>query len=336
MPSDFQRRIEEQKANMITAVKKIAARGLVWGLKYIQGEDTPIVNPTVVPCYGMFPQEKIRFFVGTKTGLLYFDGDRLWKLFEGRVYGITQYSGRWYTTWNHKVRLGKKPLSTMASIISFRFDDELVVDLRAEAAPLDQSVHQIDAWDNHLFVTDTANNRVLVYRIESDGLSHLHAHYPNGYLRNGRRSDNYAHINSIFKIEDKILLMYHNDSENTGKNSEIVEVSPDFKPQNRIYLDARCAHNIFLDGENLVYCDSLNGEFRLGDRLIFKAPMFFRGLGVTQKYWILGASKLADRQNRDSTTGHIYTLDRSSNELLSLLQIPKSGSIYEIRLIEPE
>lgn len=320
---------------MIKCVKQTISESLQFFLSRVQCNDLPELTYTKVPFEGGLCNGRPRFFLGTKSGLLYFDGSKLCKIFGGRVYGITRYEGRWYTTWNHRMTLWGKPLGTMASVLSFRFRDGKVFDLRVEASPLSEEVHQIDAWDKHLYVTDTANNRILDYKIEQGGLQFVRAHYPNGPIKNGRKSANYSHINSIFKSDGHVYLMYHNLTEKTGQHSQIAVLNDGWEVVNIIDTSANSAHNVFLDRKGVAFCDSMNGRLIRSGQVLVNVDTYIRGLAVSSGFWLLGGSAHAKREERGFTDGRVYQYSPAAGEVLSLFKIPDCGSLYEIRLIDP-
>jgi len=303
-------------------------------LKRVQTNRLPAVEPCPVAFEGHI--DDARFFLGTKTGLLYFDGRTLWRLLEGRVYGITCYKERWYATWNYPIALGSKRLSTAGAIVSFRFENEQIEDLRVDVAPLDQELHQIDAWERHIYVTDTAKNRVLAYSKSRNRLEYARAYHPNGILRNGKTSSNYAHINSVFRHEDHVYLMYHNQTEKTSRNSEIAVLQLDWQVKRVVETEGNSAHNVYSDGNEVVFCDSLNGRLIQEGRVLIDVGTYLRGLAVSDTFWLVGGSEHAKREERGFTDGVVYQYDPSSDEIIATLAIPDCGSLYEIRLITPE
>lgn len=319
----------------IREVKRSVSKAGLWLLKHLQRSTLPQVGRTEVAYSGRLQCSGVEFFVGTKTGLLYYDGQRLLRFFEGRVYGISYYAGRWYVAWNHRVHLGEKPLGEMASIISFRFVNGHVEDLKVDAAPLDEEVHQIDAWNGHVYVTDTAHNRVLAFRREGDDLTYETAYYPNGTLRDGKASPNYAHINSVFCNGGLIYLMYHNQTEKTGRGSEVAVLQPEWEIEKIIKTSGNSAHNVYREGDQVVFCDSMNGRLMQGDRSLMDVDSYMRGLAVSEAFWLVGGSEHAKRGERGFTDGVIYQYDPKHNETVATMEIPGCGSLYEIRLITP-
>ena len=321
---------------MIERVKRSISRGLQWLLSRVQRQNLPQLTSKEVSYEGGPFIGHPKFFLGTKTGLLYFDGWKLWQLFEGRVYGITWYAGRWYTTWNHKLTLSDKPLGTMASVLSFSFHEGGISDLRVETAPLDEEVHQIDAWDGHLYITDTANNRILECRVDQNSLRPVTSHYPNGRIESGRDSPNYSHINSIFQYGNYIYVMYHNLTKKTGRYSQIAVLDREWKVVEVIDENANSAHNIFCHDGELIFCDSMNGRLMKHDQVLVNADTYMRGLAALSEFWLLGGSAHAKREERGFTDGSVYQYSPVMDEVVSTMNIPDCGSLYEIRLIDPE
>jgi len=318
---------------VFSSVKQKLAQGAVRILKQLYRKSPSTEERTSVPFRGII--EGGRFFLGTKTGLLYFDGEKLWCLFEGRVYGITHCRDRWYATWNYPICFRDKRLATAGSILSFRFDEEQIQDLRIETAPLDEELHQIDAWKEHLYVTDTAQNRVLKYSITPSGLSYEAAYYPRGGLQKGKKSDNYAHINSVFRRDGHVYLMYHNHTRHTGRASQVGVLDESWRPVRIVDTTADSAHNVFRDDEGIIYCDSRNGRLVREGRTLWKKDMYLRGFAASEEDWFIGGSAFAERSERDHTPAYVYRLDRDTKELKNELRISGCGSLYEIRLLDP-
>lgn len=326
-----------KKRDMVKWFKEKISSSIIGILKRVHRNDLPSVDPEPVPITGKIGG--VRFFLGTKTGLMYYDGDTLWRLHSGRVYGITKWQGRWYTTWNHQVTLGEKPLGSVASIISFRFDEGQVTELRVEAAMLDEEVHQIDAYSERLYLTDTGYNRVIEYQIKepSQRLVKHGVHYPNGMLQDGKDSPNYAHINSVFRKGASIYLMYHNHTKYSGRPSQIARLNEEWGLQEIIETSGDSAHNVCVDEGELVFCDSRGGQLVKGGETYWESNVYLRGLAATEHYWLVGGSAFAERGDRDETPGYVYLIDKNTAETENIMRIPDCGSLYEVRITsEPD
>ena len=152
-----------------------------------------------------------RVIVATKNGLYLLVDGNIVLISEGEFYGITKYEGLVYVF--EKLKNKGRVISFSISIIDKDFD------VLIEA--LSPGCHQIDFLGNELFVTDTYNNRILIY--DSKGVM-LDEFYPIGKLENGRKSKNYGHINSIYSNDGIIYLLCHNETKKTGRKSEVLKV----------------------------------------------------------------------------------------------------------------
>lgn len=273
------------------------------------------------------------FLIGTLSGLMYFYRGKLYRLFSGRVYGITTHDGRWYVYRNQELAFGKGWGPEKGQILSFRLEGLEVKHLRAEASLLDPEIHQLDVFQNRLYATDTANNCLIVYEITAKGLRKPRFHYPNGPLPADGLKSNYVHLNSVFHDGDHLYLVYHNQTYKTGRMSEVVQLDQDFRVKKRWETQGKSAHNIYVDPYGYLICNSQDGELYYNDHLLVRVPYYTRGLALNNDRVLLGASEFANKAQRAGKDGHILALDRDNFQPLSHLSIPRSGSIYEVRLV---
>lgn len=274
------------------------------------------------------------FLVGTLSGLLLFHEGKLYRLFDGRVYGISRHGERWYVYRNQEPPFGKGWGPEKGQILSFRLDGPRAQDLRVEAGLLDPEVHQIDFFKGRLFVTDTANNCLIVYRVSPGGLESPTYHYPNGELPEDGSKSNYVHINSVFSDGDNLYLVYHNQTYKTGNMSEVVQLDSGYKVVKRWSTLGKSAHNIYVDDTGYLICNSQDGELHFKDETLLKIPYYTRGLALNNERILLGASEFANKAQRMNKDGHVFALERENFQTLAQLSIPGSGSIYELRFVD--
>lgn len=274
------------------------------------------------------------FLIGTLSGLLYFHQGKLYRLFDGRVYGITRHHDRWYVYRNQELSFGKGWGPQKGQILSFRLEGPSARDLRAEVGLLDPEVHQLDIFQGQLFATDTANNCLLVFDITPKGLENPACHYPNGRLPENGSKTNYVHINSVFHDGEHIYLVYHNQTYKTGRMSEVVKLDKDYRVVDRWETPGKSAHNIYVDTYGHLICNSQDGELYYKDHLLVKIPYYTRGLALNNERVLLGASEFANKAQRAGKDGHVFALDRENFQPLAQLSIPGSGSIYEVRFVD--
>jgi hypothetical protein len=259
------------------------------------------------------------YAIATKRGLFVLEDRVLTRVLHGDFYGVTRLGDVMFVFENCR-RSGR--ILGLHITSDLRVDDAWIV--RRGLSP---GCHQIDYVDGRLLVADTYNNRILAMDLQT---GRTDAYYPLGSLADGRRSPNYAHMNSIYKHDDRFHVICHNESAKTGKPSELLVLTPDFEVVDRIELPSRSAHNIAAYRGTLYHCDSLGNGLRAGDRLIFVGDHFTRGLSISDDYIIVGGSEYARREERSKVPGYVYVLRDGS--LLTSFRVP--GMVQEIRRLD--
>ena len=269
--------------------------------------------------------------IGSIHGLLLFDGQQLRKLFGGSIYGVSTHEGRWYAFQKVEHKYG-----SIGRLVSFSIDQQEVKAIQIELDGLDPDVHQIDFTNNILYITDTANNALRRYRFVQGSLQEMPAVYPAGLLDQGLNSSNYVHMNSVFSLDDRRYLIYHNHTNKTGKNSQIAILNSADKIVDLKETKFGCSHNYVPCGEGAIVCDSQNHAAYLGNSKILQCTEFTRGVSVTSEDIYIGGSQIVDRVKRGdpSLTGKIYRIDRDSLKVVDVLQLPSIGNIYELRVVD--
>jgi len=285
--------------------------------------------------YGEMPD--ISFIVGTSNhgALLFYEGKCTQIIKAPVVYGITKYEDNW---WIY-IRAKKS-----GRIVSFDIRHCGGFNFKTRIKGLDGGIHQIDFIDTDLFVTDTYSNRILVYKNAAYKNKDMLAGecskkiYPAGKLNDKvwrREQKNYAHFNSIYKHEDKIYILAHNDTHNTGKKSEVYELSKNFTVVDKLNIDASNAHNYYIDKDGYLTCDSLNNRILKNGKEVFKCNTFVRGLSISEDYIIVGGSGIEfDRGIRKHKHSHIYILDKNF-DTVARVRIPRC-QIMEIRRVDKD
>lgn len=266
------------------------------------------------------------FLIATSVGLYVSDGITHKRLVTNLCFGITKDSEFFYVFFKINRDWG--------GIYQLRFNDKYEIIYSKRVITVSAKVHQIDIFEKKLFVTDTANNSIKIYDL--DNFSLQNEIYPNGKLDNGRNSDNYAHINSVFIRGQKIFLMFHNDSTNNGVASAIyVNRMSEFISDSKgelIQNVGSCAHNIYFDGKELHYNDSNNSIFVKGD-MQKKLEGLLRGLCLTQKTIFVGSSPFLARKDRDFGDCKIFCLDINSLDIKNVINISNIGQIQDMRIV---
>ena len=272
------------------------------------------------------------FLIATSSGLLHYDRGTLHKLLTGFFYGVTHYRHRWYAFRQSPTRLMNRRIG---QVISFDLDDFRNNNIRIEANYLHWSIHQIDAWDSHLYVMESGNNRIIRFRINDHGLSNRRDFGLNTHLTPGAKTNHLIHANSIYNHRGNVYLVYHNQTTRTGFKSQIITLNNALDVDRVIDTDAGCVHNVvILTNGEMIYCDSQGGTVIWGDAIL-PCGYFTRGLAATDSFIIVGGSDFAKRDERGHATGYIFAFCSADRREFARLEMPGSGSIYEVRLIDP-
>ena len=296
---------------------------------------TKIVNKSNLEFSSNGEKSNIRFLISTQTKeIILYDKGKIKKKYRKKgFYGITQNADLYFVFYITGLH-GK--------IISFRLDNNKVKDVTTRIKGLSKGVHQIDFIDSDLYVTNTYDNSILVYR-DMQKKQDLHWKkydkiiYPNGKIKNGRASNNYNHFNSIFRYKDNIYLIAHNETKKTNRESEIYIL--DLINHNTIIkekISGSNCHNIYKDNNKYMYCKSLEGVLNINNKdSIFHENQFTRGLSISNKYIILGGSEIQlKKEERKKTNGYIYVY-RANLKLIETISI-NNTQIQEIRQIDQD
>jgi hypothetical protein len=193
-------------------------------------------------------------------------------------------------------------------------------------------IHQIDFLGDRLYVARTYRNEIAVF---SPDFSLEQRLYPRGPLADGRKSPNYAHLNSVFaNSESRICVLAHNESQKTGKPSEIM-VFDDGDLENQVDTISpmgTCAHNIVRHDDVFLVCDSLGGKLLNHGQPVLTLGTFVRGLGLNDDVMLLGGSVYSERGKRISQDVFVYLIDREFH-LQEMFFLKDGGQVNEIRLL---
>lgn len=269
---------------------------------------------------------RFKMLIAAKSGLYFYRDRQLEKWLPGRFYGISEKNGRWYVY--------KFEANTFGRLLSFQIVDDKICDLREELRAIPAEIHQIDWFGDHLLLTDTQNNRITSYPKKLNGFGRPRHYYPAGRLRAGRKSENYCHINSIYCDDHNIFLLYHNDTKYSGRTSQIAILDHGFLVQDRIDIDADCAHNVVPYLDSFIYCNSMRGIVCISGKHI-TTGFYPRGLALTNDLAIVGLSKFGERSARNRSESNLNIICLSTGKILDSITIPNIGNLYEIRLVDP-
>ena len=196
--------------------------------------------------------------------------------------------------------------------------------------------HQIHCDGERLYTTNTANNAIGVVDLKTNTtFEHNWTNY---------KVDK-NHINSVWKDENYFWVGYHQwfRPKDKGKfevGSKVVKISSDFSSVLEEHTVGYGNHNVVRVGNELFICSSGNHEFvvyNLESRDVSRkvdTGYWVRGIGITDKYIVLGATSISgDREGRLTGDSEVYLLDRETLVTIDKKILKNTGSIYELRLV---
>jgi len=264
--------------------------------------------------------------VSTKRGLFVLSNGKLSILTNKPCYGATRTDGdRWYVF----ERVGKQ-----GRIISFQYLGNSVTRHRIEVRGLSPGCHQLDLIGQELWLTDTYNNRILALSMLPESPVTSREFYPLGRLETGRRSPNYAHMNSVWADAKHVYVFCHNETAKTGRVSSIAKLDHNGKLVETISTPSGNGHNVLCLDHRLIYCGSMEGTLMVDHRPVFQCSEFTRGLAVYSGGYIVGGSQYGAREKRMSLRGSLHFLDHDF-EHVETVSMP--GMVQEVRVMsEPD
>lgn len=178
-------------------------------------------------------------------------------------------------------------------------------------------------------------NRIYIVNSETDIIYEWDEH--NLYKRfSSEKGDGSYHINSIYCHNNHFWICCHNWASKNNSKSFFLELDDDFNIINRFDYGID-AHNIFVDKNFLYTCSSFENTFnrlnlisRETDSIYLNG--FTRGLGVTDKYFLVGSSTNKTHKERISDCDcNVYLIDRSKFDIVDSMTLKSIGLNVDIR-----
>lgn len=263
------------------------------------------------------------YLLSTSSGLWHLKHDKLTMIVPGGCFGITGGPKKWYLcqyTGDYS--------RIMKFTLSIKNEDIFLLNRKNYLTGLPPNIHQIDLFEDHLYIVNAADNSLIVSKKEGS----FKEVFPNGKIKKGSPKSN--HFNSVFIKDSKIHLMAHNGTSKIERNSEICILEKSkLKKMSSFEINAQKAHNIFFLNGKLGYCNSPKGELILDSCVIFKNPNYFlRGVAISSESIAVGGSEFATRENRDKTSSMLFELTLNG-KIINEIFLEDIGQIYDIRYV---
>ncbi len=239
---------------------------------------------------------------------------------DGLYYGITESPDHIYVAARRRLVSSEKSADQEQGVIHM-FDKSLRhVNTVNAPFPL-RDMHEIVWHQGVLWISCSFDNMIAFF----DGKK-WEKWYPLGISGSVPRDRN--HFNSFMFDKRLIWLLAHN-------NGPSKLMAFDRKTRRLIRtLDLGIqAHNIWRHKKEILTCSSGDGRI-VGTRgFSLKTGGFPRGIVFMNRYIYVGKSEIAERKNRDFTTGSILVYDKNWH-LRTQFELPKEGLILDMAVFE--
>lgn len=141
------------------------------------------------------------------------------------------------------------------------------------------------------------------------------------------------HFNSLLSVGGRMYVAAHN----AGHPSFISTYDAlTFQPGESLGAVGKSIHGLAYDRGELFGLSSADRELRSnrGLRLTIANKGFPRGFAVTRDLFIVGVSEIRNRGERMRGDSWLYIICRHSNSVLHTIQLPDTGGINDLRLLD--
>ena len=279
---------------------------------------------------GNLPTSSFLFTAAKGVFLYSADDGKVGKILNGKYYGLAKYGDRWIIARSNNK--GRRTAGRLSDIFAIALKGNQVIYYKPLLWGIPGEVHQIGILNDCLYIPHTGYNQILYVPLKVL----FGAKFPKSIFacRSIKlKIPRPAHLNSFFYDKEKhlIYLIAHNKTVYTGRCSDVLVCDEDFSKLDVVSTTGNSVHNVCSLDENIIYCDSINKKLIMGEKCIFEADKFLRGLSITDEYILVGGTDICpDRNKRISSESGIYVLNRQG-ELLTKMTFAELGGVYEIR-----
>ncbi len=234
----------------------------------------------------------------------------------GLYYGIAQKHDTIYVAARHRlVSSAREQAQERGSILLFDRALRLCGELEAPF-PL-RDMHAIAWHGERLWIAASFEDMIAVY----DG-ANWERWFPLGEGSAGPAD--LHHFNSFMFDDEVVWLLAHK----RGASELLAFAKQTRQLQRRIAL-GDCGHNVWREGGQMFTCSSTDGKV-LGDRgFSLETGGFPRGVAFDADTRCVGVSAVAERKDRDFTTGKLMVFDREWR-LQRTIELPGEGLILDL------
>ena len=216
------------------------------------------------------------------------------------------------------------------------FDRELSY-LRTEKTPLQVNTHQLAYHSNQVWAASPWTNSLIGAPLDQSREAvefDLFGQTLKPYVRrDAQENDDVCHINSLLWAKGHLFVAAHN----LGKPSFIFRYNDETLRLDSMQTDVGLSiHGLaYCDGE-LYWISTNTNEVRSdkGYRLILPTQRFWRGLAVSEEYFIVAASERRRRVHRTNGDSWVQLIRKITKEVVAEYHLQGTGSINDLRLLD--
>ncbi|HEY8023244.1 MAG TPA: class I SAM-dependent methyltransferase [Burkholderiaceae bacterium] len=267
----------------------------------------------------------MKLLVTTSQSLLQVDtvSDEIIPLDRGRglYYGIAHAEGKLYVAARMRaVSATVEAAEERGEILIFDRNLKPCGTLQAPF-PL-RDLHEIAWHQGKLYASCSHDNMIAIH----DGKA-WEQWFPLGGSMEGPGDVN--HFNSFFFEDERIWVLAHNRGD-----SELLAFSLASRELLERIPMGIMAHNIWRDGDELLTCSSLVGKVIGTKGFLLETGEFPRGIAIADNFRCVGISAMAERKERDFTTGRLAIYDGSWQKEKEIV-LHDEGLVLDLHILPP-
>ena len=241
----------------------------------------------------------------------------------GGFFGLEFYNGVYYAACYGSAH-------TKGCIYSFKIENNQIFDFKIVFRKKFQYFHGLKIINDHLFLIDSSwllNHEIIhKFKIEDNGLRKISSYNLNDLLP--KEFSKFCHVNSIFFYKNKIYLLFHNMTEYTKLNSEVLVFDKNFMfiEKYKFKENLNSAHDFIISNKGKVILDSNNSILYYNGLKTEVKNYFLRGyLEEDEKLFIgLSPKKKDNKTNTSMTNIAEFKVSNNKLDLIKILKYPFS------------
>lgn len=200
-------------------------------------------------------------------------------------------------------------------------------------------VHQIDTYKNSILLTDTGKNRIVVYSISSEKISHI--------INIGELREDINHVNAVTIVDNQILVGLNNRGTQPSEilhlplsilNSDLKVIEAyDFATAIDSLSPYTNTHDIEPFKNSYLVCSSHDSVVFETKSLkpVIESEKWVRGISHDDKYIWVAQSINAKRSKRHSKAidGSVLKINSNTMEVEDIISISGTGQINDLQYV---